>query len=152
MKIKKNKLRINIFNNHSNAPFSVKIYRKFVEKVVAAENITIPELNIVAVDDEYLAKLHKTYLSDSSYTDVITFLLDDPEGAVGEIYLSIDRAKHHAKIYEVGVEEEYARLIAHGLLHLKGMDDKTEADRERMHQIENAYLEKFWKMENGVKN
>ena len=99
-----------------------------------------------------MAKLHKTYLSDSCYTDVITFLLDDPEGTVGEIYISIDRAKHHAKIYEVGVEEEYARLIAHGLLHLKGMDDKTEADRERMHQIENAYLEKFWKMENGVKN
>ncbi len=151
MKIKKYKLRINIFNSYPSTPFPVKMYRKFVEMVMTAENITLPELNIIAVDDEYLAKLHKAYLSDPSYTDVMSFLLDDPEGAVGEIYLSIDRAKYHAKIYEVGVEEEYARLIVHGLLHLKGMDDKTEADRERMHQIENGYLEKFWKMENGVK-
>jgi len=151
VKIKNNKLRINIFNNHPSSSFPVKIYRKFIHKVVAAENITIPELNIIAVDDEYLAKLHKTYLSDSSYTDVITFLLDDPEGAVGEIYLSIDRAKHHAKVFKVEVEEEYARLIVHGLLHLKGMDDKTETDREKMHQIENAYLEKFWKSEDATK-
>ena len=151
VKIKKNNSWIHFFNNHPSAPFPVIKYQKFAERVAAAQNINLTELNIITVDDNYLAKFHKLYLSDPSYTDVLTFLLDDPDGAVGEIYLSIDRAKHNAKIYKVSPEEEYARLIVHGILHLKGMDDKTEADREKMHQIENIYLEKFWESENKVK-
>ena len=114
------------------------------------ENIYIPEVNIITVDDQYLAGLHAKFLADPSNTDVLTFLVDDRETKIGEIYLSIDRAKHHAKIYKVNVEEECARLVIHGLLHLKGYDDQTDDEREKMHQMENMYLRKYWTGKNEI--
>jgi probable rRNA maturation factor len=150
VKKKKIKSRISFFNNYPKEIFPGKLYQELAEMVMAAENIDIPEVNIITVDDKYLTGLHEKFLADPSDTDVLTFLVDDREITIGEIYLSIDRAKHHAKIYKVKVEEECARLVIHGLLHLKGYDDKTDDQREKMHQMENVYLRKYWTRENEI--
>ena len=150
VKKKKIKSRISFFNNYPKEIFPGKLYQELARTVITEENIDILEVNIITVDDKYLAGLHEKFLADPANTDVLTFLVDDRETKIGEIYLSIDRAKHHAKIYKVNVEEECARLVIHGLLHLKGYDDQTDDEREKMHQMENMYLRKYWTGKNEI--
>jgi len=50
----------------------------------------------------------------------------------GEIYISFDRVKENAKIFKVSIKNEIFRIIIHGLLHLKGFDDKNKSERIKM--------------------
>ncbi len=138
------KTKIQMINNHPSGILSRNEYKSLVKSVIEAENIPVAELNVIAVDDEYLRKLHREYLHDDTYTDVMTFALDETGEKEAEIYVSIDRAQIQAKQYGVEVAEEVARLIVHGLLHLKGYDDHTEKERARMHELENEMLRKYW--------
>jgi probable rRNA maturation factor len=115
-----------------------------IRNFIVKENLHIKDISIITVDDEYLKKLHNKYLKDNSYTDVMTFKLDEKGAIEAEIYLGVEQAKSHAHQYGVSLNEEIARLIIHGLLHLKGFDDTTEKKREQMYQLENEMLRKYW--------
>jgi rRNA maturation RNase YbeY len=116
-----------------------------INKIIILENVPVNHLNVIAVSDEFLRKLHRNYLKKNSYTDVITFRLDDKEPVEAEIYISVDRAKIHAKQFGVPLHDELARLIVHGLLHIKGFDDRTEPERKEMTNMENTLLKRNWK-------
>lgn len=117
--------------------------KKLIQYVLKREKINAREISVVFVDDEYLRKLHRQFFNDNSYTDVITFDLSENEGLEGEIYVSLDRARYFAGIYREPWSREVARLIIHGLLHLKGYDDATKARKQEMHQRENQLLANF---------
>ena len=67
----------------------------------------------------------------NKFTDVITFNLEE-EGKLieGEIYISFERIKENATLYKQEIEEEFERIIIHGLLHLLGYKDKTKNEKE----------------------
>lgn len=138
-------MTIQLINNYPGKPVSLKAYKPFIEEIITGEKFHIRELDVILVDDEYLRKLHHKYLNDDSYTDVMTFNLTESGEIEAEIYISYDRAQFHARQYQVSVEDEIARLICHGLLHLRGHDDRTPAERQKMHQLENELLRKYWK-------
>lgn len=142
----KRKSEIQFSTQHSSfsKEITLKEYKPLVQSSIQAENIPIKQLQVILVDDEYLRKLHTQYLHDDSYTDVMTFNLSETGEIEGEIYISLDRARIHAREYGVAVRDEVARLIIHGLLHLKGMDDRTPAQQQEMHQMENRLLAEFW--------
>ncbi len=99
---------------------------------------------IIFISDKDLADLHGKFLNDPSETDVITFDISDNETEIdAEIYISVDRAKRQAAEYGVGFENELLRLMIHGLLHLKGYDDRTESDFSLMKEAENRLVEEF---------
>ena len=54
---------------------------------------------------------------------------------------SIERVKENSKKYKVKLEDELRRVMAHGLLHLLGYDDKNEKEKKRIRKKENYYLE-----------
>ena len=75
------------------------------------------------------------------YTDVITFNLEDEgEPLEGEIYISWDRVKETAQIFEVNVDEELQRMVVHSSLHLVGYEDETLDTKAEMTQLEEKYL------------
>jgi probable rRNA maturation factor len=71
---------------------------------------------------------------------VITFALGEPGEPDGEIYISADTARAQAKEYGVPLRQEIARLAIHGVLHLCGHDDGTEAEAARMHALQEKLL------------
>jgi rRNA maturation RNase YbeY len=71
---------------------------------------------------------------------VITFNYNKGDFVNGEVYISKDTVSENANEYNVKVQEEFKRVIIHGVLHLTGKDDKTDADREIMHESENRWL------------
>lgn len=114
-------------------------------KCAAAEKKSVGELNYIFCSDKYLRKINKQYLTHDYFTDIITF----PSTTAGEkyiggdIFISIDRVRDNAKTFNVTVNEELYRVMAHGLLHLCGYNDKTEKERKVMRKKESICLKKI---------
>lgn len=128
------------------APPQIKIsdsaYTTLCKDVASEIGLEANSCAVIFVDDAALKEMHARYLNDPTETDVITF--DLGENAVeGEIYISTNRAFAQAKAFSVSAEEEITRLIIHGLLHLKGYDDLTDADRVIMKMEENRLVKLF---------
>ncbi len=58
----------------------------------------------------------------------------------GSVVVSVDRALTQAQERAQAVDEELARLVVHGVLHLMGYDDERSSDRRRMRRREDHYL------------
>ena len=85
--------------------------------------------------------MHAEHLDDPTPTDVITFDLgEEGGGPVGELYVSVDRAREVAGRRGVSVARELTLYVVHGALHLCGYDDHEEADRSRMREAEGVVL------------
>lgn len=144
MKVKK-KIKIEFTDSHPQNPILLNSYRDLIKQIIAEEKIPIAGIHIITIDDEYLKSLHRQFLNEDTYTDVMTFYMEEDDEIDGEIYISIDRASQNAKHYHVELSEEIARLIIHGLLHLKGYDDKDKSDKQQMHFLEDKFLKHYWK-------
>lgn len=83
-------------------------------------------------DDRELRRLNCQFLGRDYPTDVLSFPAGDE--FLGEIAISVDRAREQAARYGHSLEEELAILMLHGLLHLVGFDH--ERDRGRMRRAE----------------
>jgi rRNA maturation RNase YbeY len=116
--------------------------RDLLNLISKKKNQRISQLNYVLVDDEALLEINMKHLQHHTFTDIITFdLRDDLSGPVeGEIYISIDRVKENAEVAGVDFENEFIRVVSHGLLHLLGYKDKTAAQAKDMRQEEDACL------------
>lgn len=98
-------------------------------------------LSIVLVDDEEIRELNRRFLQSNRPTDVMAFPWEDEDtGVWGEVYVNRDLAREQAAMYGVSFEEELARLIVHGVLHLLEYDDGDENSREKMREREDHYL------------
>ena len=102
-------------------------------------------LSVVLGDDKMLKELNQRFLKRNRPTDVMAFPLgaDREEEVWGEIYVSIERAKEQALIYNVSFSEELARLIIHGILHLFDYDDIDESSKKVMKAREDYYLNRI---------
>ncbi|MEO0797042.1 MAG: rRNA maturation RNase YbeY [Verrucomicrobiota bacterium] len=103
------------------------------------------ELSIVFLTDNELARLHGEFLDDPSPTDVITFPGDADMDFAGEICVSVDRALTEAPKHQWSFSEELTLYLVHGWLHLAGLDDLDEANRQKMRDGENYCLESLRK-------
>lgn len=102
---------------------------------------SVGTIRFVLVNDRKMAKLHREFLNLRGTTDVMTFNLTDPGAALeGEVYICLDQARRQAKEYRVPLYQEVARLAAHGVLHLAGLDDRTDSGRARMRRYEDRAL------------
>tara|TARA_B100000482_G_scaffold50923_1_gene34136 strand:+ start:735 stop:1142 length:408 start_codon:yes stop_codon:yes gene_type:complete len=126
--------------------FSLKKRRKIKEwlnAIAFEENNKIENLNFLIVDDKRMIHFNKTYLNHNYPTDIITFNTSENKKISGDIIISLERVEENAKEYKVGLEEELWRVMAHGLLHLLGYNDKSKEEKEKMRKKENYYLDKI---------
>ena len=106
------------------------------------ENLRAPKglISIAVMDDAALAKIHADFLGDPSKTDVITFESGGEEGFAGEICVSAERALEKCAAYGNTPDEELCLYIAHGMLHLAGVDDIEPEDAKKMRGAEAVAL------------
>ncbi len=140
-------------NNDSGFRINKKLVHKIVGNLSRQIGFEILFLQINFVSSEYILWLNKNYLSHDFYTDIITFNYSGENYKFdGEIFICPDTAKKNAEKYGVTLNEEILRLIVHGLLHLKGYDDRTPKEKSQMKKLENKFLEetKFLIKENII--
>ena len=126
--------------------FSLKKRRKIKEwlnAIAFEENNKIENLNFLIVDDKRMIHFNKTYLNHTYPTDIITFNTSENKKISGDIIISLEMVVENAKKYKVELEEELWRVMAHGLLHLLGYNDKSKEEKEIMRKKENYYLDKI---------
>jgi len=105
------------------------------------EGKKIESLSFLFVDDEEMLKYNKKYLQHESYTDVITFDSSEDKKIAGDIIISLERVNDNAKFYQVSYNYELQRVMAHGLLHLLGYNDKNKEEKKIIRKKENYYLD-----------
>ena len=104
-----------------------KMLKQFVESIFLREKKKMENISYIFCSDKHLLGVNKEFLDHDYYTDVITFNLGSPTGAIeGEVYLSFDRIKDNAKKMGVSINEELHRVIFHAALHLCGIRTKTK--------------------------
>ena len=120
-----------------------RIFSRWLVEVAAAENCLIHDLVFLFVSDQELLTMNKKYLKHNYFTDVITFGELEDDKISGNIAISVDRVLDNSKTYGVRFDEELKRVMAHGLLHIIGYNDKTKKEKLTMSQKETDALKMF---------
>lgn len=114
--------------------------RQWVAEVVKRRGKSVGNINYLFCDDEYLLEVNRRYLNHDTYTDIITF--DYVAGGLvsGDIMISTERVGENAVKFGVSFGQELHRVIIHGVLHLLGQGDKSEAEAREMRRQEEEAL------------
>ena len=118
--------------------------KQFIEKRIRKEGGKLQSLNYIFCTDERLLEINKEYLGHHDLTDIISFNLSNQPGTIeGEIYISVDRVRENARLFEVPVYTEMLRVLFHGALHLCGYRDKSPNEQKQMRAAEDRWLKLF---------
>lgn len=111
-----------------------------------------PIVSVSIVDNRYIHKINKKYRQIDRPTDVISFAFLDSDNSydkllyspgpvvLGDIYISLDKAKEQAEEYGHSLHRELSFLFVHGLLHLLGYDHMKKEDEEKMFKLQDEIL------------
>jgi probable rRNA maturation factor len=87
-------------------------------------------LTVVLTSDREIRRLNRRFLGKDRPTDVLAFPAED--GFLGDVVVSVNRARAQAQVAGHAVATEVAFLASHGALHLLGHDDRTPRRRAAM--------------------
>lgn len=144
-----------IRNRQRARPLNTRLLRliteALLEKCLKADGF---ELAIYIVRAPEMARLNETYLQHKGSTDVITFDYSDSAGAAGtpaasvqgEIFICIEETLRQAQQFRTSWPSELTRYVIHGLLHLRGFDDKEPAARRKMKSEEDRLLKEIGRL------
>ena len=110
------------------------------------------EVSLSIVSNDEIQEINKQFREIDAPTDVLSFPLltfEDGEQAdvnenneimLGDIIISIDKAKAQAEEYGHGLRRELAFLTAHSMLHLMGYDHMEEEEQKEMFKKQDDIL------------
>ena len=140
-------------------PEWVNPLKEFVLKVLLVLKKDKWDISILLCGDKTIKDLNKIYRGKDEATDVLSFALGESrdfpsEGkrrsgrhTPGDIVISLETMRENARRFQVEEDEELRRLLIHGILHLDGMDHKTNDEAEPMLQLQERILAKLSKMQ-----
>lgn len=144
--------KIEVFNQLDEEIKELDTVLKVLESAVIKEKLEDVTFNLIIVDNEYIHELNKNYRGIDRETDVITFALEDEDSLImpeevernlGDIYISIDKARSQAEEYGHGLLRELSFLAVHGFYHLLGYDHMTEEEEKVMFKKQEEVLEDY---------
>ena len=109
--------------------------------VAGSEMRRLGAINIIFCSDNYILDVNMKYLQHDYFTDIITFDYCEKDVLSGDLFISIDSVRENAQFYGTEFADELNRVMVHGVLHLIGYDDHSEADIAEMRRKENYYLD-----------
>ncbi len=112
----------------------------WIKEVAKQHGYKVGDISYIFCDDNKILEVNNTYLHHDYYTDIITFDYTEGKTISGDMYISLDTVQSNAEKFGTEYKEEFYRVIIHGILHLCGINDKGEGEREIMEQHENQAL------------
>ena len=157
-------------DEQADLPVAVERWSGLARSVLEAEGIVSEtEVSLLFVDEATIASLNERFLDKTGPTDVLSFPIEDEvdrggrspdEGGTGPGSIEADTGRllllgdvvicpavavRNAADHGVGVDDELALLVVHGILHLLGMDHQVDEEAERMEQRERQLLARFYR-------
>lgn len=141
----------------------INLIEKTVDEALVFEKFNLDyEISVVLTDNKEIREINKLYRGIDKETDVLSFpMLDYDDGyeeegeievdiedlnpetgcvVLGDIVLSLEKAKQQAEEYGHSFEREICFLIVHSVLHLLGYDHENDTDRAIMREKEEKIL------------
>ena len=116
------------------------LVRRAIKASLEYEKVTfIPEVSVTFTDNEGIRELNASHRNIDRPTDVLSFplfekedLADASDGdALGDIVISLERAREQANEFGHSFEREVAFLTVHSMLHLLGYDHEISEEDEK---------------------
>lgn len=131
--------------------FTEKIIKTVVEKTLKniKKKLLSCEISVHLVGESYIKKINKQYRGKDVITDVISFATQDiswgkqTEIDLGDLFICPKQIKRQAQDFEVDYQEEFKRILVHGVLHLCGFDHQTERDGKKMFALQERILKQL---------
>ncbi len=126
-----------------NTPFRLAqrdAVRRWIFDCLLLSGHRVGELNFLFTNDEEMLSMNRAHLDHNYYTDILTFPTSSAKGLSADIVISIDRTRENAKTLNSKPLDELHRVIAHGVLHLTGLEDDTEEAKIIMRATEDEWL------------
>lgn len=118
---------------------------EFIKQTSGGELYSCGDINFILCNDDYLLEINKEFLKHDFYTDIITFDYSVNKTISGDLYISLERIRENAELYDSSFIEELVRVMIHGILHLVGYKDKTKSETKIMREKENYYVTNFFR-------
>ncbi len=100
------------------------------------------ELSVTLTDNENIRVMNNEHRGIDRATDVLSFPMGDENGfdtdpetnaiILGDIVISMERAKEQAEEYGHSFRREFAFLLMHSMFHLLGYDHVNSEEEERV--------------------
>jgi probable rRNA maturation factor len=115
--------------------------KKVAQKVLEMVEQDQAELCLVLVGNAEMRKLNAKFRNKDYPTDVLSFPAGDelPTGVrlLGDVVISVEKAKEQAKERRRTLSEEIVILLIHGVVHLLGYDhERSPKDARIMDRLE----------------
>ena len=105
------------------------------------------EITVRIVDEAEIASLNNTYRNQNSVTDVLAFPYNLPAAVdlnlLGDVIVCANVVNQQAVELNASVRAHWARIIAHGVLHLCGFDHEQPDEAREMEGAERVILQKL---------
>ncbi len=142
---KKPEFIIDVQNDHAEGVGASRMARRMAKRFLSFLGLDNIELSIVITSDSRIRVLNHQWRGKNEATDVLSFPAGQEEGfgatrLLGDIVISLDTARKQAHFQKVSVEQELARYLAHGLLHLLGHDHHQPQQTTIMASLEEQLL------------
>lgn len=124
--------------------FDQEKVRAWIVEVARLHDRKVGDLTYIFCNDDKILEVNIEFLQHDYYTDIITFDYSTKRKISGDLFISLDTVKSNAELFGKDYDEEFMRVVIHGVLHLCGINDKGEGEREIMEQHENDALA-LWK-------
>ena len=143
--------KFNIYNETTyNLKKEEKVIKSMLKHMIRYEKLKHIYFNVIIVDNPYIHKINKEYRNIDRETDVISFALEDEKREnftkirlLGDIYISIDKARSQALEYGHSFKRELYFLAVHGFLHLLGYDHMKKEDEDVMFKKQEEVLSRY---------
>ena len=142
----------------------INIINEVCEKALKAEEVNIPyQISLLFVDNEEIRDINRETRGIDKATDVLSFpmldypkdkvfkevyketkfneiYLDGEELVLGDMVLSLERAKEQSIEYNHSFNREVCYLVVHSILHLLGYDHMENEEKKIMRKREEEIL------------
>lgn len=142
--------KVEFFNETDEEIVELKELKKLIKFALKHEDLKNVEFNVIFVDNARIKELNKQYRNIDKPTDVISFALEDYKmdnygkiRLLGDIYISIEKAKEQSIEYGHSYLRELSFLMIHGFLHLLGYDHMKEEDEKIMFEKQEMILNEY---------
>lgn len=126
---------------HSQIKRNLSLVRKMLKEIF----LTIDEpksMEIVFVSLEAIKRLNSVYRNKDQVTDVLSFVNEEDEDSLGDIFIAYEQAEKQSEEYGHSLMREIGFLAVHGYLHLIGYDHQTKDDEMIMIQEQERILKR----------
>lgn len=120
------------------------LLRRWIQQTINRYGGHLLAIQYIFCSDEYLHQLNIEYLDHDTLTDIITFPYAEPPTVWGDLFISIDRVQDNARSMNLDFQQELHRVMIHGVLHLLGYRDKSEAEEAEMRRLEDLALAELY--------